>query len=223
MRDASPQRNLLLPTGMPDHDRRTFPPMRRFTMTVLAALFGAPLFAASTASADIRFNYPRVNGVVVDWCQSFGYNCGWGGAHQYCRARGYPRARNWATFRPGRTWVLANRQYCSGPQCTGFRHVTCVTRYNPGPGPGPGPGYPPQGGIFRINYPMLNGAAVDRCTHWATNCGWGGANMLCRMRGYQRAVNFSTYNPGRTWIVGNRRYCYGPQCSGFSQVTCRRY
>ncbi|MCW5773454.1 MAG: hypothetical protein KIT16_17565 [Rhodospirillaceae bacterium] len=196
--------------------------MRRITLTILAAAFGAAAFAASAASADIRFQFPRINGAIVDWCQSWSANCGWGGAHQYCRARGYPRARNWSTYRPGRTWVMGSRQFCNGGNCTGFSQVTCVTGYNPGPGPGPGP-YPPQGNYHRFNFPRINGAIVDHCASWATNCGWGGAVQYCRMRGFRNVVSFNTYRPGRTWVVGSSQFCNGGNCTGFSQVTCRRY
>lgn len=76
---------------------------------------------------------------------------------------------------------------------------------------------------MRYHHPRINGAIVDWCTHWATNCGWGGAHQLCRRYGFSRAVSWNAYNPGRTWVIGSHRFCNGGFCRGFSQVTCRRY
>lgn len=74
----------------------------------------------------------------------------------------------------------------------------------------------------RFNYPRVNGSIADHCARWATDCGWGGANLFCRSRGYAKATNWSRYRPGRTWVIGSRRRCVGNFCTGFRHVTCRR-
>lgn len=166
------------------------------------------------------FNYPRWNGRIVDHCVTWASNCGWGGANYYCRLRGFQRAANYSSYRPGGTYVIGSRRFCNGPGCVGFRQVTCIGRRTgvtpPPPGPGPSPGR------VVINYPRFNGAIVDHCSSWATNCGWGGANRYCRTRGFSRAISWSRYRPGRTYVIGSGRYCNGPGCVGFRQVTCQR-
>ncbi len=95
---------------------------------------------------------------------------------------------------------------------------TCTVTGPPGPGPGPSPG-PYYRTFFN---PRINGSVVDHCSPWARNCGWRTATRYCRRRGYRRAVRWSTYRPGRTWVMISRRRCVGPACTGFSRVRCVR-
>jgi len=180
-----------------------------------ALLIAAALASAGSASADMRYYNPRINGAIVDWCTHWATNCGWGGAHQYCRMRGHPRATSWNVYNPGRTWVVGSNRFCNGGFCRGFSQVTCASIGGTPP--------PPGGDVRRFSYPRMNGAIVDWCTHWATNCGWGGAHQLCRQYGFARALSWNVYQPGRTWVMGSHRFCNGGFCRGFSQVTCRRY
>lgn len=71
-----------------------------------------------------------------------------------------------------------------------------------------------------FDYPQLNGAAVDWCVNWAANCGQLGADNFCRIKGYRRATSFKTYKPGRTYIIGDNRFCAAQFCIGFAQVVC---
>jgi hypothetical protein len=189
--------------------------LKRAATGALIAL--AILGGANAALADIRYQNPRMNGAIVDWCTHWATNCGWGGAHQYCQGRGHPRATSWNVYQPGRTWVTGSNRFCVGGSCRGFSQVTCASPAGPGPGPGPG------GDVRRFNNPHMNGAVVDWCMHWAANCGWGGAHQLCRRYGFARALSWNVYQPGRTWVMGSNRFCVGGFCRGFSQVTCRRY
>jgi hypothetical protein len=68
-----------------------------------------------------------------------------------------------------------------------------------------------SGGTF--NNPQVNGAAVDNCATWATNCGQGGADQFCRMQGFAGATSFQLFNPGRTWVIGDQRVCEGGGCT----------
>lgn len=191
---------------------------RLFKFAAGAALIAISAWAgAGSASADLRYHNPRINGAVVDWCTSWATNCGWGGAHQFCRMRGHSRATSWNAYNPGRTWVVGSSTFCNGPVCRGFSQVTCATAFRPAPGPMPG------GDVRRFSYPRMNGAIVDWCTSWASNCGWGGAHQLCRQYGFARAMSWNVYQPGRTWVIGSNQFCNGGACRGFSQVTCRRY
>jgi hypothetical protein len=72
-----------------------------------------------------RFEFPRSHGASVDWCAVWANGCGWEGAHQFCRRRGFARATGWDVFQPGHTYVIGDGRYCNGDFCKGFRDVTC--------------------------------------------------------------------------------------------------
>lgn len=74
----------------------------------------------------------------------------------------------------------------------------------------------------RIDHPRIRGISVDWCTHWGTNCGKGGADLYCRSIGYAGAADWSTFRPGRTWVIGSNQQCVGDFCVGFQHVTCVR-
>lgn len=73
----------------------------------------------------------------------------------------------------------------------------------------------------RINHPTVQGAAVDWCATWATNCGQGGADLYCARRGFSGASDWAVFRPGKTWVLGSNRHCTGQNCQGFRYVTCR--
>jgi hypothetical protein len=173
-----------------------------FAFTILLVL------AASPARADRVYANPQVNGATVDNCATWANDCGWGGAHQYCRTQGHAAARSFRLNNPGRTWVIGSQRYCDGAGCVGFSEVVCMSAPTVG------------GGDMTFNAPQVNGAAVDNCAVWGNDCGWGGAHQYCRTQGYAAAKSWSLYNPGRTWVIGSQRFCEGAGCVGFSQVVC---
>lgn len=130
-----------------------------------------------------------------------------------CRARG---CRTWVYVRGART--------SNGiPYCLFFNQRKALV-YNTcclaGFGRGGGGVTPPVNRRLVVNYPRWRGRIVDHCRTWATNCGWGGANYYCRLRGFQRASSWRRYRPGSTYVIGSRRVCNGGGCVGFSQVVC---
>lgn len=113
--------------------------------------------------------------------------------------------------------MVGSRRTCYGPNCVAYSRIRCIgSRYSGGGGGG----YRPY--RVNFNYPRINGAIVDHCRWFAASCGWSAANRYCRLRGFRRAVYWSRYRPGRTWVVGSRRYCRGPGCVGFSRITRTR-
>jgi TM2 domain-containing membrane protein YozV len=183
----------------------------KFRVLSRAAVFLAGAFLALSAlpaRADQVFNSPMANGASVDNCASWAVDCGWGGAHQFCRTQGYGAARSFQLYNPGRTWVIGSQRFCDGGGCVGFSQVVCMGETNVG------------GGEQIFNAPQLNGAIVDNCASWATDCGWGGAHQFCRTQGFAAAKSFLLYNPGRTWVIGSQRLCEGGGCVGFAQVIC---
>ena len=68
--------------------------------------------------------------------------------------------------------------------------------------------------------PRVAGAILDHCWTWGANCGRARANWWCRRRGHQRARSYSLWRPGRTFVVGNGRYCNGGICTGYRRIRC---
>jgi hypothetical protein len=71
-----------------------------------------------------------------------------------------------------------------------------------------------------IDNPTMQGAIVDWCSPWAKNCGAGAANLYCQSIGFAGAADWTTFHPGRTWVIGSNQYCNADFCMGFSHVTC---
>jgi hypothetical protein len=143
---------------------------------------------------------------------------------QQCRAacRGDNECMAWTWVRPG---VYGPEGYCwlkeSVP--TQRQSECCISGIErgaaPQPGPGPGPG---TGELTTIEWPRVNGIAVDHCQHLGQNCEGGGAHLFCQRQGYARAVTWMRYNPGQTFVIGSGQVCNGDHCVGYSTVTCER-
>lgn len=184
---------------------------------ILLAAFILGAAAPPAAKADIIYHWPRFGGVTMDWCLDPGRSCGWPSAHWYCRRKGHPRARAYRTTRPGRTYRPGSRNYCYGGHCVGYSAIRCVGGRYRGDNRGGSRGY-------RKNFyhPRVNGLIVDHCRWFAASCGWPAAHNYCRLRGFSRSVSWSRYRPGRTWVIGSRRACYGFGCVGFRRISCQR-
>jgi hypothetical protein len=190
------------------------------------------------------FHNPTANGAAVDWCATYATNCGAGGATLFCQQHGFGSAISWQTFSPGQTFVLGSNQFCNGSFCTGFSFVRCgggssgasvapSITLTPGTAP-PAAGAtaltpgttPPTGGAAPylpgsgFHNPTANGAAVDWCATYATNCGAGGATLFCQQHGFANALHWTTFRPGRTFVLGSNQFCNGSFCTGFSFVRC---
>ncbi len=72
------------------------------------------------------FVNPKWNGHIVDNCVTWATNCGGGGAHNFCRKKGYAKASKWVHNRPGTTWVIGSNKVCRGDFCVGYGSITCT-------------------------------------------------------------------------------------------------
>ena len=89
----------------------------------LALLIGC----SSGALADERtYTQPRWFDDRLDWCLSWGTNCGKPAADNFCKRRRFMGAINFAS-EPGvgRTRVSGTNQICNGTFCVGFKTITC--------------------------------------------------------------------------------------------------
>jgi hypothetical protein len=123
--------------------------MRKLFATALLSMSIVLIGAAASASQDMnaapvvpatrdnsmvqlaqsgqRFEFPRSHGASVDWCAVWANGCGWEGAHQFCRQRGFSRAMSWDVFTVGHTYVIGAGRFCDAEFCKGFKQVTCGT------------------------------------------------------------------------------------------------
>lgn len=193
---------------------------------ILRALAVAGLVAPASLSAadEIRIDNPLVDGVPVDWCRNWGQGCGWAGAHAFCRERGFERALQYEIFHPGRTYIVGGDTFCTGATCTALQSVTC--KMMPGQAAALRPPAPPPDAArparMRFDHPRNEGTPADWCSVRGLDCGWGGAHKFCESRGYDRAIDWSTYRPGSTKVLGEAVPCHGPGCVGLRHVVCER-
>lgn len=78
------------------------------------------------AGTGVAYPAPRIAGMQVDWCPTFGANCGQAGADLFCRAQGHTRALQWQWGYTDSTWVIGSGQVCAGGRCGGLRDVVCA-------------------------------------------------------------------------------------------------
>lgn len=91
--------------------------------------FGLCLWVASPASAQQRFESPRIEGDRLDWCLVWGERCGEPAADRFCAEKGFgPSTRFRKADDVGRTRVLADRRTCDDPRCDGFAFIECSPR-----------------------------------------------------------------------------------------------
>jgi len=74
---------------------------------------------------------------------------------------------------------------------------------------------------IRIDNPAVDGVPVDWCRAWGQGCGWQGAHAFCRDRGFERALRYEIFNPGRTYLMSGDSFCSGPTCTAFQSITCK--
>lgn len=84
--------------------------------------------ALPAAAQDRTYNAPRHNDIRLDWCLTWGADCGRPAAVAFCQAHGYPGALHAAADRdPGysSTRVISSGQVCDQPFCRGFQQIIC--------------------------------------------------------------------------------------------------
>lgn len=73
---------------------------------------------------------PLVNGMRVDWCLTWGADCGQAAADRFCRMQGYAKAESWRWEHVEPTLVLGDGNRCSGKgRCGGFAFIRCTEGY----------------------------------------------------------------------------------------------
>jgi hypothetical protein len=93
-------------------------------------LHGARLSAPSLAMPvqylpGSGFENPKIHDVPVDWCSTYGTNCGPGGATLFCGTHGFGRALSWNVISVPKTYVIGSSRYCQADSCKGYSFIRC--------------------------------------------------------------------------------------------------
>ena len=111
---------------------------RVLLVSTLAA--GLITLSSLASAATQTFSSPSVRGVRLDWCAHFGTGCGQPAADLFCRENGFTSAGRFSIDanigrRGVATLVFGDGRLCSGPDCSGFRAITCTKVDAAVPGP----------------------------------------------------------------------------------------
>ncbi len=180
---------------------------------VLIGMVAVFASAEPAAAEDKTFNSPRHGDHRLDWCLTWGTDCGKPAAVAFCNRRRYADVVVFRAERVGRrepTRLIGSNQVCSGQDyCTAFAYITCT-------------GPIPSDRIFAN--PEWKGHRLDVCQHWGTHCGKPAADAFCRHKGFSQSLHAAPdAAPGyaSTRVIGSDQICDKPFCRGFQQIICK--
>lgn len=184
---------------------------------ILATLFAVVCvlsWAAEPAAAqDKTFNKPRHLDDRLDWCLTWGTNCGKPAAVAFCNRRRFTGVvvfRAEVVGKSAPTRLIGSNQVCSGHDfCTAFAYITCT-------------GPIEQDRVFAN--PVWKGDRLDVCLQWGTNCGKPAADAFCKTKGFSESLDATAdLEPGyaATRLIGTDQVCDKPFCRGFQQIICK--
>jgi hypothetical protein len=183
------------------------------TQTAADNLQASARVANASPSGDRTYNQPRYLDDRLDWCLTFGANCGRPAAEAFCHRRRFEDVvvyRAEVVGTSARTRTIGSSQVCSGQSfCTAFAYITCTRPI-------------PNSRVFAN--PTWNEYRLDACLQWATNCGKPAADAFCRAKGFSTSFDStldleSGYSSTR--VIGTGQICTGPGCTGFQQIICQ--
>lgn len=174
--------------------------MRKMTQAFLLVA----LFAAGQIQAGpwVKLDKPKYRGDRLDWCLTFGANCGQPVVNKYCQTLGHAGSQYFAQDpNIGRTRLLTDA-VCEDGFCDGFKHIYCRK--------------------LRETYtaPRYRGDRLDWCAEFGTQCGKPAADAFCKKEGWSSAYDFAIdQNIGRTRLI-NDAVCEDSFCDGFKHIRC---
>ena len=176
-------------------------------LTVLMSAIGP------AAAEDKTYNKPRYRDARLDWCVTWGTDCGRPAALEFCYRRRYADVRVFRAEKVGKsepTRLIGSNQACSGHDfCTAFAYITCT-------------GPIPAGRVFAN--PVWKDRRLDVCLRFGADCGKPAADAFCRAKGYSdalHAVPDAEAGYATTRVIGSDQICDKPFCRGFQQIICR--
>ena len=162
------------------------------------------LLAAPTIAAEARYKNPKVNGYSLDYCRTWGANCGKPAADAFCKDKGYRNAQRFHVKKnTPPTRVIGSGRICRDAGCDRIDWVACAAEIS-------------------FAQPKIRGYALDLCAQWGKNCGKPAADAFCRNRGYKTAVDFAVrHNTPPTRVIGGGKICKKSFCDRIVAVTCK--
>lgn len=170
---------------------------------------------ARPAPKQVTYDFPKVDGIALDWCKTLGKKCGKPAANYFCRAKGHKRAIHFVKRNNiGFTKTLKSKEICRENSCDSFRTIKCQTKI----------AHPPITPVKRFHLPKYRGIALDWCFTWGKNCGKVPADTYCLSKGFTKgAIRFQKQNNiGYTRIFQTGRICNNASCDGYKFIDCQR-
>lgn len=81
-----------------------------------------------------EFLFPRYANKYLDYCLTWGRQCGRPAADKFCRDRNYGHAKAYRVSASGQfipTYVPQSNQTCNAPNCHAFKSITCTVGVRP--------------------------------------------------------------------------------------------
>ena len=191
-------------------------PRRRgtgFFLLLTGVLIALIMAIAPVAAQDKTYNKPRHGDTRLDWCLTWGTDCGRPAAVDFCNRRRYADVVVFRAEKVGKsepTTLIGSNQVCSGHDfCTAFAYITCT-------------GPIPTERVFAN--PVWKDRRLDFCLRWGADCGKPAADTFCRAKGYSDALHaVPDAKPGYapTRVISSDHICDKPFCRGFQQIICR--
>lgn len=186
---------------------------RYYRLLMLAVVCVLSLAMKPTAAQDKTFNEPRYFDDRLDWCLTWGTNCGKPAAIAFCNRKRFDDVvvfRAEVVGKLAQTRLIGSNQICSGQDfCTAFAYITCTMPIK-------------RERVFAN--PAWNGKRLDVCLQWGSNCGKPTADSFCKSKGFSESI-YSTEDtePGyaSTRLIGTNQVCDKPFCRGFQQIICK--
>jgi len=179
----------------------------------LICLFLCAIHIGPASAQDRTFNTPRHNDIRLDWCLTWGADCGRPAALAFCNRRRFEDVVVFRAEHVGRsepTSLIGTDQVCSGQDfCTAFAYITCTGQIS-------------NNRVFAN--PGWNGHRLDFCREWGVNCGKPAADAFCQSKGFSDAMNAVADREtgySSTSLISSGQICDQPFCRGFQQIICR--
>lgn len=80
-----------------------------------------------------RFHKPKADGIALDWCLTYGKDCGQPAADYFCKTKGYEKSVGFKILEDvGYTKILKTGEICKADYCDSFKYVKCTTKEHKG-------------------------------------------------------------------------------------------
>ena len=149
----------------------------------------------------------------LDWCLTWGENCGHPAALAFCQRKRFANVQAFASEKVGRS---ARTRYVWHRPGLRRRFLHGV------PDRSPAPGRSTSSQVFAN--PENNGYRLDVCREWGANCGKPAADAFCAAKGFSGSLQHAPDpEPGyaSTRVISSGQICKGSFCTGFQQIICQ--